>query len=254
MITLSALEYDVLWEHLQLGPFPTVLRVDSHGATPGERSELTALAWESLADKGLGRLGAVHGRVSARLRRLARPEWELDARLRPYPTGPRTSALIATHGSRATVAVLHAGRLTLRTVPADRIARAALTLLPEHPPGTGTSITLPADLLDAAAARAGSDARAFAAALVSLGLGRDEAYKIADVTGTVIRFGQLGAARTKPLGSRRRAGHVVTVYDTPDGRYLFTRKPGDGGDWVTLLPGTETATCRQLDEILAELG
>lgn len=48
-IELSTLEFDVLWEHLQLGPFPTVLEFDQHGFTRDERAELTAKAWESLA-------------------------------------------------------------------------------------------------------------------------------------------------------------------------------------------------------------
>ncbi|HCT81740.1 MAG TPA: ESX secretion-associated protein EspG [Micromonosporaceae bacterium] len=252
-ITLSALEYDVLWEHLQLGPFPPILEINSHGATLDERAQLTANVWESLAERELGWPNALDTRLQYRLRLLARPEWELDARLQLSATGPRTSALIAANHITATVAVLDAGRLTLRTVPADTITQQAVALLPPHPPGTGNSITLPADTLDAAAARAGSDPHAFAQALRQKGLGKSEAHKIADVAGNVIRFGHFGAARTPRFEKRRRANHIVSVYDTNQARYLFTRKPSSGRHWVTLVPGTEAAITRQLDELLGQL-
>lgn len=252
-IELSTLEYDILWEHLRLGPFPPILTIDSHGATLEQRAELTANAWDSLTAKDLGWPGQVDTRLRRRLWLLARPEWELDARLLLSPDGPRTSALIAAGNTDATIAVLHAGKLTLRTAPADRITHEALSLLPPHPPGTGASITVPAALLDTAAAQAGSDPNALARALISSGLGKSEARKIADVAGAVIRFAHVGAAHTPKLDKRRRATHVVTIYDTHTGRYLFTRKPTGERLWVTLLPGTNAAITRQLDELLDQL-
>ena len=41
-ITISALEFDVLWEHLRLAEMPLVLRVPSPGRTYTERRELVA--------------------------------------------------------------------------------------------------------------------------------------------------------------------------------------------------------------------
>jgi ESX secretion-associated protein EspG len=252
-IELSVLEFDVLWEHFRLGPLPPVLEINSHGATHGERAELTAKAWATLAERDLARPGKPDSRLGPRLGVLARPGWEVDARIHRQPGQPRTSALIATVGRAAVIAVLDADRLTLRTAPADRLAHHAVALLPPHRPGTGASITLPADTLDAAGARAGDNPDALARALESQGLGRAEARKIAEVAGGVTRFTQLGAARTRPHEPRRRAGHVVSVYDTTTGRYLFTRKPGVGRRWVTLIPGPDTAIVRQLAELLAEL-
>ncbi|MFL6140384.1 MAG: ESX secretion-associated protein EspG [Labedaea sp.] len=253
-IELSVLEFDVLWEHLRLGAPPPVLDVASHGATLDERAELADQVWESLAQRELGWPGQVDDRVRIRLRMLAQPEWELDARIQLDARSPQTRALIAANRTDATVAIRHATRVRLHTVPAERIIREALALLPAHPPGTGTSITLPAQTLDAAAARAGTSPDALARALASQGLGHAEAQKIADVAGNVIRFGHFGAARTRRGEQRRRAGHVVSVYDTHQRRYLFTRKSSGGTPWVTLLPGTEAAVTRQLNELLAELG
>lgn len=251
-ITLSVLEYDILWEHLQLGSFPPILDINSHGATLDERAELAARAWESLADKDLGWPNRLDGRIAFRLRLLARPEWELDARLHS-DNGPGTRALIAANTSTAVVAMLDAERLILRTTPADLITTEAIALLPAHPAGTGPSITLPAATLDAAATRAADTAESFADALMSAGLGRPESRVIATLASTAIRHAHFGAARTRRFEKRRRANHVVSVYDTPEGRYLFTRKPSNGQSWVTLLPGTGPAIARQLEELLAGL-
>lgn len=246
-IALSPLEYDVLWEHLRLGPFPPVIAVPSAGRTHDERATLRTTAWKSLRGKGLGRPGALDERLERRLRRLARPEWELDARMQD---GARTTALVARAGRGATVAVLAGDEVGLSTIKPDRVVAEAVGVLPAHPAGTGNSITLPAAALDTAASAGGADPERLRRSLIGQGLGKSDARKITDVLGNVVRLGHFGAARTPPEGERRRAGHAVSVYDCPAGRYLFTRK----GGWVTLLPGTDAAISRQLDELLIELG
>jgi hypothetical protein len=253
-IDLSVLEFDVVWEHLQRGPTPPVLEIASHGATLDERAALAAKVWESLAERELGWPGQVEDRLRQRLHMLAHAEWELDGRLQLSSTGPMTKLLIAANRGTATVAIRESRRLSLHTVPVERIVRQAVTLLPAHQPGTGTSITVPAQVLDAAAVRAGNNPEALARALMSNGLGTAEARKIAQVAGGVIRFGHFGAARTRRLEQRQRADHVVSVYDTHQHRYLFTRKPSGDTAWVTLVPGTDAAVTRQLDELLSGLG
>lgn len=58
-----------------------------------------------------------------------------------------------------------------------------------------------------------------------------------------------GAEWHGPDGTRQRASHVVSVYDTPTGRFSFTRRD----EWVTLVPGAEATLTRQMDELLAQL-
>lgn len=99
-VTRSLLEYDVLWEHLRLGP-------------------PRATAWASLAEKGLGRPEAPDGRLTGLLNRLARPVWQ---------------------HRRATVAVLDDRGLTLHAVRADQAAQTAVSLLPPHPPSTDAAV------------------------------------------------------------------------------------------------------------------
>jgi len=243
-ISLSWLEYDVLWEHLRLGVFRPVLSVPSPGRTEGERAELRAKAWASLAAKAIDK-----DRLVRLLTRLAHPEWELDARMQLTRTGPRTTVLIARAGRHATVAVLNDDELRLWSAKADEVVTEATYLMPTHPAGTGGSITLPTTALDQAASKAGADPERFTRVLSSQGLVKSEARRLAGVLGNVIRLAHFGAAHTAPGEARRRASHVVSVYDDPEGRYLFTRKK----DWVTLVPGTEAALVRQLNELLASI-
>jgi hypothetical protein len=234
-VRVSWLEFDVLWEHFGLGPCPPVLAVPSPGRTEGERAALRARAWASLGERG-----ADHEWLERRLAALARPEWEIDVRM------PPGAALIGRLGRHATVAVRRAGELLLSVVPGAQITTAAVRLLPAHPGGTGASVRVPASVVDRAAARGDPDR--FREVLAA-GVGSSAARRVTDVLANVTRYAHVGAARTPPGGERRRAGHVVSVYDAPHGRYLFTRKE----EWVTLVPGTESAVTRQIDELLARL-
>jgi ESX secretion-associated protein EspG len=250
---LSWLEYDFLWEHLELGRRPPVLDINSHGRTFDERDELRITAWKSLASKGFGEPGDLDPDLARCLTVLARPEWEVDGRLHLSADGPRTSVLVAASGTAAAVAVLDAGHLTVWRTAATGLARAMVARLPEHPPGTGVSISVLAETLDRCAARAGSDPDVLGRALVSAGLGKDQTRKLVEVVGHVVRFGHIGAARTPRHGARVRAGHVVSFYDNPSGRYLFTRRRSGGALWVTLAPGRTDAISRQVEELLRGL-
>src|SRR5215470_19870512 len=78
---LSRLEFDVVWQHLGLGAFPTVFRMMGHGRTEAERRRLVDQAWQSLRAKGLSRHGDPHPLLVERLAVLSRPEREVDARM-----------------------------------------------------------------------------------------------------------------------------------------------------------------------------
>jgi len=251
--TLSWLEYDILWDHLGLGPFPTVLRITGHGHTRQERDTLRAQAWRTLWDKDYGQPGDVDSALEWCLRTLARPEWEIDARLHLSAAGPRTSGLMASRGRYSVVSTLDSEALVLRTSESGHLARDAVTLLPEHPPGPSRSITIPAEDLDAAAGRAGHDASALAGELRRRGLESGQAGDIAGVLGDVRRFGQFGVGRTSSGGTRSRAEHVISFYDTSAARFSFTRKRGGAHEWVTLVGADGYLLARQIDELRARL-
>src|ERR1044072_2098713 len=94
-ITLSLLEYDVLWEHLRLGPCPPVIPVPPPRRTHHARRDLPAKPRGSTPAHDRGVPDSLADRREQGLHRLARPEWELDARLQDTARSP---ALIARAG------------------------------------------------------------------------------------------------------------------------------------------------------------
>ncbi|MCS7482718.1 ESX secretion-associated protein EspG [Umezawaea endophytica] len=249
---LSRLEYDLCWEHLRLGEHPTALTVAAHGATVDERRELFHHTWKSMSHQGLVDRTELHPDLVAHLRALARPEVEVDARLRLDPTGPRSKALGAVVHRHAVVATLTAEHLILDAADPDGLATAVVGLLPPAPAPRSRSITLPADVLDRAATAADESPTRFETVLREGGLTSQDARQVVSVLGGVVAMGQFGAAH-RPLrhghpGPRRRGPYVVSFYDTPDGRWQFTRRRG----WATLAPADHARLTTAVNELLAE--
>lgn len=257
-ITLSLLEYDICWESLGLGEFPTVLGMNSHGFTMDERRQLAQQAWASLRYKGVvDGSGDLHPDVVDALETLARPEWELDARLRAQ-NQPMFRAMVACTGDLAVRAMLDTENLVLERISPTSLAWSMVDLLPPHPTGTGQSVTLPADALDRAAANSGEDKQQFRTALVTEGLSLADAGRIADLVDDVQRMGQFGVARTPRRNvmtiRRQRASHAITFYDTSRGRYQFSRRPSpDGRPWSTLVAADHRTLAHSIQGLLSEL-
>jgi hypothetical protein len=249
---LSRLEYDLCWEHLQLGEQPTALAIDGHGSTMDERRELFRDAWTSLADRGFVDRSELDEALAGRLRVLARPERELDARLRLDPDGPRVRAMGAVRGRRAVVAVLTAEYLVLDVVEPTELAAAMVGLLPDAGLPQSRSITVQAELLDRAAAKSGDSTARMEIVLRDGGLTWPDARRVGSVLGNVVGMGQFGAAsrpeRNGHPGPRQRGPYVVSFYDTPEGRWQFTRRQG----WATLAPADHTRLTQAVAELLGE--
>ncbi len=98
---LTAVEFDVLWERLRLGPTPVVLRLAAPGRNRAERTEIVKSGLHALRSRGL----ADHGGPDPELVRLltlldrASPQLELRAWLdrsaRAVATGRPGSAVVA---------------------------------------------------------------------------------------------------------------------------------------------------------------
>jgi hypothetical protein len=246
-ITISALEFDVLWEHLRLAEMPLVLRVPSPGHTDTERGELVAQAWRSLADRGLGRPLTVPDRLARLLRLLEYPDREIDGR---FGATKGVRLLVAATGDDAVFALLTKRDLTLVEIPTTGLAREALAALPSVPAGPGESITMRAEDLDAAAASATSP-EAFESALCRRGLSTRDAAVLRTMLGNVQRQGQFGAAARNRWGHRRRAPHVIGFFDTAAGRYLQLRQTApDGTAWSTISPADTRMLTSQLSDLL----
>lgn len=232
-VTISALEFDVLWEHLRLETMPLVLKVPSPGKTHAERAELEQRVWADLDRRGLGRPVALDPLLEDLLHLLNRPEREVDGRLW---LGHSVRVLAAAKGRSGVLAVLANDRLTLRPASGEGLAREALSVLPPLPAGPGHSVTLPSADLDAAAAGANTPDDLFAG-LVARGVRQEDARTLADMFRDAGNRGQFGAASRDQWGKRVRHDHVVSFFDNPHGRYLQMRRATPGQQpWSTVSP------------------
>jgi hypothetical protein len=253
-VTLSRLEFELCWDHLRPGDYPTILSIPSHGATSDERRALFQGAWRDLEGRGLAARGELDARLADWLALLAHPEREVDARLR-LDGGPRVRAVAAARSSRAVLAVLTADGLSLAGIDETALAASVVGLLPPHPTPRSRSVSVPAADLDRAAV-AGQSASRMENALRESGLARADAQKIAQVLGGVTRMGQFGAAsrsvRHGRSGPRRRGPYAVSFYDSAEGRWQFTRRPSsDGREWATLSPADQPRLVHAVSELLA---
>jgi hypothetical protein len=250
-VTLTALEFDVLWEGLRLGTMPLVLKVPSPGKTYEERAELERRAWEDLERRGLGRPVALDPRLEHLLGLLARPTQEVDARLW---LGRSLRVLTAAVGDAAVLAVLDGDHITLREASAAGLPREAVGMLPAQPAGPGHSVTVPSADLEAAAADAGESSRVLEAALSSRGMRRDDARMLAGIVEGAHNRGQFGAAARDRWGRRQRPERVVSFFDNPRGRYVQLRRATAGGaPWSTVAPADSRRLVHHVDELLAEV-
>ncbi|GAB1512244.1 ESX secretion-associated protein EspG [Actinophytocola sp. KF-1] len=250
-ITLSALEFDVLWEHLRLGALPLVVKVPSPGKTYEERAEIETRVWADLEARGLGRPVDVNPDIAELLTVLARPEREVD--VRAY-VGRNVRVLAASAGETAAICELSEGSVTLRSASASGLPSAALSVLPARAAGPGQSVTLRTEDFEAAANSAGGTREGFSHALLSGGLRSDDATALAEMIKDVEHLGNFGAAARDRLGRRRRAERVVSFFDTEDGRYVQVRRPADDGTlWTTISPADIRKLTHHVTELLDEV-
>ncbi len=250
-ILLSALEFDVLWEHLRLGSMPLVVKVPSPGQTYEERAALEQQAWSDLEGRGLGRPVDVHPEIEHILTILARPDREVDARA--YIDGS-VRLLAAATGVNAAVAVLSNDQLTLRRTSVSGLASAAVGVLPAKPAGPGQSVSLRSDDFEAAANGAGGTQQGFHSALLSRGVRSDDAEALTKMINDVEGTGNFGAAARDRLGRRHRADRVVSFFDTEAGRYVqIRRSSGDGNLWTTISPADNRKLIQHVEQMLGEV-
>ncbi|MGX7823958.1 ESX secretion-associated protein EspG [Actinokineospora sp. 24-640] len=245
-VSLSALEFDILWEHLSLGAMPLIVKVPSPGKTHEERAAIEDGVWAGLAQRGIDRQDP---RLAELFGLLARPEREVDGRLW---AGRGVRLLACAAADTAALAVLAGDTLTLSPISALGLAAAAVGALPSAPAGPGRSVTLRTADFEAAAQGDGT-ARGFEAGLHARGVRGDDATALAEMIGDVVNTGNFGAAVRDRLGRRVRRDRVVSFFDTDAGRYVQIRRPAPDGElWTTISPADARKLTHHVEELLTE--
>ncbi|MGP4015602.1 ESX secretion-associated protein EspG [Saccharopolyspora sp. 5N708] len=250
-VSLSALEFDVLVEHLGLDAMPLVLKVPSPGRTHTERTKLVESAWRSLAARDLGRPTSLDPELEWMLRLLARPGREVDGRIW-LQRSVRVLAAAETGSEQAVLAVKDRDALALRPAAASGLPREAVSVLPPLPPGPGRSVSVRSGDLDRAAEEAGDNAEQLHSTLQRRGIRPDDAETLTSMVAGVTARGQFGTAARDRSGRRVRADHVVGFFDTAHGRYAQLRRESPSGDvWSTIAPVDTRRLIGHVEELLA---
>ncbi|GDY32114.1 ESX secretion-associated protein EspG [Gandjariella thermophila] len=229
-LVLSTLEFGVLWDGERLPDPHAALTLPPLGRTEAERATLTEKAWASLADRGLARGRRAVPELADRLAILAHPEVCVDILVR---SDRETSALAAARGEQAMLAVIDGDTVFLVETRDTALAEAAVSVAGDVPAGFGEPVSLPTEILDAAAAAPGG----FADELAVRGVPGADARVLAAMCEGIATRGRFGAESTRSGRPAVRADRVVAFHDTPRGRYLnLARRDVHGRTWTTIGP------------------
>ncbi|MFI6098611.1 ESX secretion-associated protein EspG [Lentzea sp. NPDC051213] len=249
-ITLSAEEFDVVWERLNVGPMPLVLKVPSPGKTRDERIALENRVHQQLDQRRLGNSRGLSAELDGLLRMFVKPEREADGRLW---LGHSLRVLAVANGDFGALATLQDKQLTFQPWAGSGLASALLSVLPAHPAGTGMSVTVPSEDIEKALGNTDGSPKSMDAAFRNIGLREDDAKALVKMFTGLERTGNFGAAARDKYGKRCRPDRVVSFFDTEEGRYLQQRRASNGQPpWSTFTPTDARRLMHQVDELIAE--
>jgi hypothetical protein len=216
---LSAAQWDLLTEVLQLERYPAPIEVRSHGRTAAERGRIRTEVGEQLRRLGLMRAGRVDADLEAAMRLLYRPASWLDSVWLADPAADQPVRVLAARGGTVAVCASQdadqAGATLLDVVPVAGMAAAVVSRLPSHPPGRSPAATIALASPDRPAR--GGGGVLVSAAPVRTSSERERATASAILDQPHARAGQI-AANMRDCGRVRRS-QVLRWCDNPDGRY-----------------------------------
>ncbi|MGH3435016.1 MAG: ESX secretion-associated protein EspG [Sciscionella sp.] len=249
-VVLSALEFDVLWESERLPRRHVALDVPSPGRTHTERDEMVGESWESLRERGLVDARRVEAEIAEDLALLAAPSVAIDAWVW---TDHVISALAASSGTRAVLAVVDGDEVWLIPARDSSLAEAAISIAGQVPAGRGHSVRLPSDVLRDADIEADGDPARLITCLDSRGITLSDAQVAVGMLAEASLRGQFGVQRRHRDGRVRRAERVVAFHDTAEGRYVYLTGPAsDGCRWSTITPADNNRLAACLWELVGE--
>jgi EspG family len=226
---LTAVEFDVLWAHMGLGPTPAVLRLPSPGRSAAERRDVLRAGWQGMRERGLAGPSGADPEIARLLRLLARPTHQLELR---GAWSHHVRSVAASASDTGVLAVRQDATVTL--APCSSLPLAVHDVLPPRPAGPGRAATAPSSVLADALAAHGTGVRS---ALRARGVPGSDAGLLERMLTSGPGRAQVVALATGPAGIARRVGGVLGVLDGPGGRYLLSRRVGeDGVEWSTVAP------------------
>jgi hypothetical protein len=224
---LSAAQWDLLTEALQLGGYPAPIQVRSHGRTGVERGRIRAEVGGELSRLGLLRAGRVDADLEAALHLLHRPASWLDSVWLSDAAADQPVRMLAARVGTVGVCALQypdrRGETVLDIIPAAGLAAAVVSRLPAHPPGRSPAATV------ALASSPGRPAQPGGGVLVSASPARTSVERDSAAVSAILdqphaRAGQI-AANVRDSAGRVRRSQVLRWCDNPDGRYQITVTP-----------------------------
>lgn len=224
---LSAAQWDLLTEALQLEGYPAPIQVHAGGRSGAERDRIRAETGEELHRLGLWRAGRVDADLEAAMRLLHRPARWLDSVWLPDASADHPFRVVAARAGTVGVCALQhpdeLGATVLDIIPAAGLAAAVVGRLPAHSPGPRPAVTV---VLAPGPSR---PARPSGGVLVSASpartsVERDSAAASAILDQPHARAGQI-AANVRDSSGRVHRSQVLRWCDNPDGRYQITVTP-----------------------------
>ena len=252
-IEISHEEYRTAWHCLGLGtrhwnmdlPGLPELTEDEHRVRVGRMLD-------SLQTRGLANRRCLAPELEDALRLLANPLREINGSV--HVGAARLRLLAGARGDRGVLAMLDKRQLVMQTGPAGELCTSVAQLLPDRPAGSGSSVSVPEELLaqPASGGKAGLTAVQLADRLVRSGIKPAEAQAFTTmIRGPKAYGGKFGAARRDRHGARHSAGAALVYLATERGGYTLQPLRGpDGSAWTTLAPATLAQVAQRLDQLL----
>lgn len=248
---LSPVELDACWDLLGLGDPPATLRLPSPGQSLSDRRRHLDSVLTGLRRRGLAGGSGPDEHLAKMLRRLARPDRQLDLILRGEQ-GTLVAIGADARGS-GVLAVRHDEQVTLAPVRSTALVPALVGVVGPMTPGIGRTANLPADAFDAAL-KATRDGNLWSLAdrMVETGIPREDASSCVRMCLGVRRLGQLGTAFRQD-GAMRLGPWVIGFHLAESGYFLQLRKPGryDRVSTIIMCPLDAPRLAQKAGELLA---
>jgi hypothetical protein len=250
VLELTAEQYLLAWQHLQLGLVHWNLQPHcvEQQRTVEESTAAQRRTWDALRARGLAGSRQLAPELEDALHLIARPAAELTAQL-DWPEGKRT-VVGGARGEHAAVAELSTLGMRIRTTRATALPIAVAEVIPDRPMSSGTAVSVPADGL--ADHQHGLTGAELERVLLHDGARPDDVRRFRTMLGgPKLGGGKFGAAWRDRQGHRRVADFVVTYYETERGGYTIEQKRGvDGGRWYTVAPAARPQLAQRLADLL----